>query len=763
MLPSPPPRRRRTAEDSDGDWCQDDTYDYEDYEYEYDEEFVDEPPFPIDEGSDVPLVELADDEEMQIAVDPEELPGDQTTDPYATPPDVQARLDRLEHVHIRDLPKRSLTIAVKDRSRWSPIWTSGQITYPMFVALRTSSDRETRVYRCRHPGCPARVAFSVRNGEVFLDAAGTNHQHSHPVTATSTRKASSLTDEQRSRIVELWELGVSITNIRRHVGAELVRADAIYDTIRNLKKAERTDQVQKLEDAFGKEPKWRGWECFINREPDGTVTDIYFFHTALLLITHVPFLETWVVDDTSGSNLLALPLVPIIGIDERNCDQLLAFAFLCDRSADSFAKFLDWVVPQLPEPAKPDDPVPRAFMVDRHKGQFAGIRRACPASQILFCARHLESNILDAFRGDSGKELKDKLWTAVRGYLSLHDWQEYLETLLRKPNLTPGQVSLLQSLLADSDRYVGECTHPITSEDVSSRAEGLFGNFKTGEEHKPGTILHVAGSVITYGNRWRVWLARAQESGARPWFPDAVLALSDQRQIGVAIRKLLKEQLEFLEKPEFTPCGDMEAVRSHSCCPFARRWKIPCAHMLNARQWHSPYLTLADFSPRWILPPPPVALPVPGALNIGIRDLSQERNEAHWTYEYALALVEPALSEVGNNPAARSMVIDFADAWHRVERLPSRGDTGDRIRDRVHPGAPGAPFTHPSHHSAQRHMQGGHYIQVTRRRVSGRRQVRCGNCAKLGHNRRTCPDLRGAEPSEENPVSGTGFGRADPD
>jgi hypothetical protein len=89
------------------------------------------------------------------------------------------------------------------------------------------------------------------------------------------------------------------------------------------------------------------------------------------------------------------------------------------------------------------------------------------------------------------------------------------------------------------------------------------------------------------------------------------------------------------------------------------------------------------------------------------------------------------------------MVVDLADAWHVVERLPPSGDTGNRLRDRIHPGAPGAPFSHPSYHSPQIFRQ-GHYIRVRRRRfpVPERRQVRCGKCGKLGHNRRTCSAAR---------------------
>jgi hypothetical protein len=752
MSPSPPPRRRRTARDSDEDWCEEDTYEYGDYDYEYDEEFVDEPPIPIDESSDVPQVELADDEDIQIGIDPEDLPNDETFDPYDTSPDVQDRLRQLEHMHITDLPEHSLTIAVRDRSRWSPIWAHGRIAYPIFVALRTSQDRENRVYKCRHPRCPARVAFSVRNGEIFLDPDRTNHRHSHPVAATSIRKANSLTHEQRQQIVALWELGVSVTKIRDRVHAELHSAHAIYDTIRKMQTNERANQIQKLQEAF---PKWRGWECYINRDVDDTVTDVYFFHTALLSVTKVPFRETWVMDDTSSSNLLALPLVPIVGIDERNCDQLLAFGFLCDRTAESFFRFLDWIVPQLPEPAKRGDPVPRAFMVDRHKGQFAGIERACPASAILFCARHLWSNIHDTFRTKPvlKKELKKKFWKAVRGYMCLEKWQTYLNRLLLMTTLTPAQKASLQSLLEDCGRYVGECTHPISSEAVSSRGEGLFGNFKTGEEHKPGTLVQVAGSLITYGDRWCFNLAsaRANPSGEGPWFDDAILSKSDQMLIGPAIRQKLKEQLDYVHDPKFTPCADKKAVLSHSCCPFARQWKIPCAHMLDARQWHSPCLKLADFSARWIIPPTPVDAPVPGHLRLGIRPLSQERGAAEWSYEYGLALVEPVLSECANNPAARNIIVDVAEAWHRVDRLPDvQGGAGNGLRDRVHPRAPGAPFTHPSYHSAQCDMQVGCYIRLRRRRLpaSGRRQVRCGHCGKLGHNRRTCPDLRGSEPSE---------------
>jgi hypothetical protein len=530
--PSPPLRRRRPAQDSDPDFSADDdsdSYDYS-YDYEYTEEEV------VDDTD--PQIELGDDEVIHVDFEiPDAADGE---DRFVTPSSVQQGLAELDLMNLRDLPDASLTIAVRDQSRWSPEWADGKFRYPLFLAFRTSRDRPTRSYRCRHEKCPAQVDFSVdKDGEIHL--VRQEHRHSHRLVATSVGGANSLSRAQRQKIIEYSAIGLSVRNIRRAVGATAVSADAIYDCRRPQLKASRENQsaeLFKLVQAV-RNASPQIWNATVNSELDGTFTDSYFFHTRLLSVSRFAFLDAWVMDDAANTNLLKFPFIGILGVDERNCNQLLAFALVCDRTIQSFSTFLEWIKPQLPPPVNMDDPVPVTFMVDRHRGQSAAISQTYPRSLILFWALHLAASIKKKF--PQNQELVDWFWKVVDGKIGINAWQEYLEGCMEKAN--PKQKKLLITLHDEYRRYCAEFIDKLTTLKVSSRAEGTFGNYRVGEGHVPGTLAHTAQAFMEYGDKWRIEHAHPVSAHRKLFVSEEFLSRIDQLRLGPKIGELLAQEV----------------------------------------------------------------------------------------------------------------------------------------------------------------------------------------------------------------------------
>jgi hypothetical protein len=108
--------------------------------------------------------------------------------------------------------------------------------------------------------------------------------------------------------------------------------------------------------------------------------------------------ETLILDDTSCTNRYGFPILLNVGIDEHHLSQLVAFALIRNRTIEAFVDFLSWVKQYLCAGDRDfqSTPVPNAFVVDRHDGQFAALRQLFPRSRIMFCAKYLAGNIRPA-------------------------------------------------------------------------------------------------------------------------------------------------------------------------------------------------------------------------------------------------------------------------------------------------------------------------------------------------------------------------------
>jgi hypothetical protein len=104
--------------------------------------------------------------------------------------------------------------------------------------------------------------------------------------------------------------------------------------------------------------------------------------------------ETLIMDDPSWTNCSGSPLLAILALNKKLISQLVAFAFLRDRTTESFSHFVSSVRDRRVHPRiDPGHRVPRAIVVHRHDGQYAAIQDVFRQSRVIFCAEHLTTNI----------------------------------------------------------------------------------------------------------------------------------------------------------------------------------------------------------------------------------------------------------------------------------------------------------------------------------------------------------------------------------
>jgi hypothetical protein len=425
-------------------------------------------------------------------------------------------------------------------------------------------------------------------------------------------------------------------------------------------KERRSRQCEKLAKALS---GWKDFSTKVVRDVDGTFTDCYFFHQQLLLVTTQPFEQTWIMDDTPLTNTLGFPLVVVVGVDQNHRDQLLAFAFIFDLCAESFTRFLNWVRKRLPPGI-----LPRAFMVDRHAGQLKGIRAAFPGAAVLFCAIHLRSSITKVFK-ERAAIFVGHYWDAVSGILGIGLWQDMLRQLLEM-TWTQKQLKLLQWLFDNTNAYCGELVNWLSFEDVSSRAEGMFGNLKEAFEHKWATLYELADYLIHEATEFRIALAKSIYL-PRGFCPVDVLSRDDQFRVGERARQLLLTELEKGPTPE-RERPPRERVESRACCPHLRRWQMPCIHMIELLQSsRRPCLVLENIPELWRLPWVRGCRGIPQCKAVhedAVFDLAADYLKAEWDREYGLSLLAPIVNAAPQDATARQWIVDFRLRWdHRRE------------------------------------------------------------------------------------------------
>jgi hypothetical protein len=692
-----------------------------------------EPPNQQHPAPNLPVVELSDRQED-------------------TPQTIKDSLLWLRNRRVSELVEGGLVEEVAIRSRYTLAWSFDLFHVRLFRAEKTEESRSVHWFKCPHPDCQARLKFQIDEfgGEDTVRLYEEQWMHSHPIQCTRCRGLSSLTHAQRDAVMECVNHNMSSAQIHQKFDF-LISPALLADLQRNakakLRSGEAAELKQFLDGRTDVDFKWR------MDKVTGTFVGCYMlFKPAQGTQAATGVL---VMDDTACTNHFGLPLFLIVGINEHGRNQIIAWAFLFDRTAQEFAKFLKWAKKRLAGAGQPIRS-PTAIIVDRHEGQFSAIRQVFPDAQVCFCVKHLAQNIASRFGATS--IVHQQFWQLIKGERTEKRWLELLDrevaSLLQHVQGNSPKFRMLQWLCDNLKHYSPSWVFQFTSDQASVRVEGTFGVLKRMLNHQKVTLRVLVDAIIKLA--WegvRKWLLpRRKAICGRD-----ILPLPMQMFIGDQAAKTLREEVRKLRSWNWiSQHFNRDAAEAKQCCLVAKRWGLPCLHLMLLRteagatqetKGVEPLLTLFDFPPHVILPNFSEREPLlPPDHRTKLVDMKHALRDGEWSRSHLTDRFEPIINAAaGGDPRARDCLTKCWEEYYQGTDAPPAFFDG-RTRDPVRPRKRGGQNERPSHNS-------GLYYGVRK----GRRSRSCGSarccsrCHQPGHNCRKCTlpaILRGEIPED---------------
>jgi hypothetical protein len=626
-----------------------------------------------------------------------------------------------------DLP--GLTAEVRARSRFVPQNPErGFNGFPLFHVGHTGVGRRFQEYICRVPECTAYVKYQLCNGRATF--SGACFTHNHDVELTAYKGVDSLTPEERKEIQDLTRKHYTAEQILQQIDLAL-DAQVLYDARRSVLAELKSNQAEKLARRVS---EWTEFETYILRDADNKFQGYYAFQTAFT-DTEV-CRQTLVMDDQACTNAFLLPLVLIVASDEHNLTQLIAYALMMDRTKFSFKDFLIWVKKRLVKTDDTEDsasesdstsesdddaaPVPRAFVVDRHDGQFAALKEVYPRSRVVFCRFHLGANLRATFGKDS--VVRTKFVQLMDCEITEETFVAFIRKQQKHYSKTSKQGNQLQFLLDNLDHYSPARIGQDTRHQASSIVEGANSGVKRMLGHLIVTLEEVAASTRLVALRF---FGNRNEKVPSSPLPSWVMDDADQLALGsyaLSVLGLEAEQVPSLFLS--TPSAETVAkVNNRQCCRIAIMSKLPCCHWIKKLlDEHCPLGDSASCPPLLQLKGIPneyrratITSSVRATHTVAQVDPARQRPRgSDWSFGHLSQVFEPIFDSARRDKAVQALIRRFLDdcAEHRA----NHGSPGSGLRDPFRFHCRGRARTYPGRFALCARMMG----KSTRKRSAAR-------------------------------------------
>lgn len=464
-----------------------------------------------------------------------------------------------------------------------------------YTAAHTGNKRVEQTYRCAdtafgHPdvACPSYFRFNATGVDCrrIITFADAEWNHNHPTSAEYYELHSRrLTEDQIEKIHELAALGATPGMVRAQLGVA-IQPDKLYYEMKKGRRQIPSEAHELLKETVN----WTGWtmqNTWAGQPDEGrTLMDVFFLHNR---IAACPFsAQVFIIDDTFCTNHFDIPVVAIIVPDCELRNQLLAFGFLCDRTRESFERFLRFVQDAVPEVT--------CVVTDRALAQIAAIRLVYSRARIRWCYRHFLRNMESAFPNQP--EVLCRLTDLLYGvhlprYARETRFKETLERL--KPSFTEHQ----RRVWDEAEDQI-TCWWPSSFDYVmdvmiqtTNRVEGFFGILKQGLDHRRVRLAELAREIKSLAVTAYQRLFQEVEKHSHPnqWMSD-----NDAVRVSFAARDLLFKEGRSLSDSTPPPIDGSP----WGCCSTRARLGIPCVHIIAARQQNDELVSVTDFHERWL-------------------------------------------------------------------------------------------------------------------------------------------------------------------
>lgn len=538
---------------------------------------------------------------------------------------------------------------------------------------------------CRESECPVEIKYIVNHDQITL--MGLNLDHSHE------RHGRILTPADKREIAQLRSRGVRPGRIRMDMGLTCT-PDCLYNAARKVLAELKTSSAKDMETLA--EEKQSDWMTEIQKNEVGEICTVVFVNRHL---SSTPFAnDIWLFDDTSCTNTLEMPLVPVIVVDEHGSPQILAICAIRQRSEDQFRYIFETIT-------RLSAAQPRVGVADRHSAQKAAFNGCFGGARLVFCRRHLRQNAKKCLKVRTLLALDAALNSAPKQV-----FQEALECEIAENS----HVRACQKFLEDIDCYAEESLRDLRLLGIryNNMTEGTFGNVKTLIDFEKGSLAKVFRAFILYSDM-------QMEAHDRK----KVSVLPEDLYHGPPLGHLAQKRLKNLYKRVLAAASagiDLNTVCNHKnrteyglpCdCELFRAFNGPDRPMIDASAIPDRY-HLASFRRSVHTEAAEDAI---GEL---IETLSQENSgapAAKWTHSQMTARFEKVASRAKREEKVMRLVMDM---FAQVGEVPGAGA--------------GRPTAHPAHNVDRPPGAAG--------RPRSRTLYRCSICRRPGHNKATCPE-----------------------
>jgi hypothetical protein len=440
---------------------------------------------------------------------------------------------------------------------------------PLFRAAATGASRCTQVYVCACcADCPAH--FTIRMYQSGMGLGHHQFKHSHEIDHRTVGPYHTFRPEVIQEIIRLTREHATLGHIRTVLDLHAT-ANPVYGVRRKPLEKQRQRQAEALAEVVS---TWRGWSCEWAPVVNGEFRGFYAVNDRI--ISHPMCRAALGMDDTPCMTYFDMPVSAIITEDPNDTTQLVAFAILYDQKAETLQGFLRFVRGQM------GGDQPRAFVMDRARGETKAVGEEFPGSRICYCQVHIFRNI--QLKCGKQSELATRFWPAMRGNKQAQvDYQGLLEEAFRKLRNQPGKRKMrrcIKGLLVDWEHWATYCTELYTRMNTTGRNEGFNGNAKNFVDHRVMTLEYVA-------NAWRLlgeMAFRRSQQMRTHFIPFGILSREDQRFIGSIALRLILEQMLYLMKHQRE--WHVRTVEYTGKCCESCHWLyegLPCCHLLRAR------------------------------------------------------------------------------------------------------------------------------------------------------------------------------------
>jgi hypothetical protein len=322
-------------------------------------------------------------------------------------------------------------------------------------------------------------------------------------------------------------------------------------------------------------------------------------------------------------------------------------------------------------------------------------------------------------------------WPLIHGKINQVQWLAFLDVCLKKATEAhhPSEMRVIEWLQGNLEHYCPELIFDLTGIQVSSRVEGFFGILKQRLGHVLVTLAELA--IAIHDLAVSAFMKRIIP-GRKPFCAAFILAICDQFHIGDRAAKLVQEAGKLMRSWRWEiDAFDLDAANERRCCSIAKRWKLPCIHLLLARivEDVKPLLTLRDFPKRVILSYPHFT----GFVSHDVVEIAMLPALRNMKFEYAevMARLEPIVNAAcGGDARAQGALLDIFESFNALNIIrPPAGVTYDPVVPKLQ----GRRNMHPSQNSSL--ARTGKKGRSTRRK----KVACCSRCHQPGHNKTSCP------------------------